>query len=155
MGQQPFDQLGINRPERTPSVFSQASLQTALDETPGIKGLGSVNPPSPPEKKSVGWAPYAALLGGQGADLFSTLHNFDRGLVEANGIYGEGQPRAAVAATKGGIMLGMTLLMKHLAKTNPNAAKALGYIVGGAGAVPAIHNMMQGDPQHKYVDKGQ
>lgn len=100
--------------------------------------------PHPQDQPGVGVAPYAAAAGGQLADLFSTFHNFNRGYGESNGLVGEGQPYGKMAAMKGATALGSILLMKYLASHGqPGVAKALGYSVGAAGAVPAAINMAQ------------
>lgn len=102
--------------------------------------------PHSQDQPGVGVAPYAAAAGGQLADLMSTFHNFNRGYGESNGLVGEGKPYGKMAAMKGASALGSILLMKYLASHGqPGVAKALGYSVGAAGAIPAAINMAQPD----------
>ena len=92
----------------------------------------------------VGVGPYAALAGGQIADILSTLHAKQNGGVEGNPLLGEFG--AKDIALKGAMSLPMVLLMRHLGKSgHPTLAKALGYGAGAALGGVAAHNMTVGN----------
>ncbi len=106
--------------------------------------LQRMNPPAQVEQAQsgagIGPGPYAALFGGQGADLATTLMAMRKpGAREMNPL-GMG----GVMAGKAGMMALMPWVMRKLAKGgHPTAAKLLGYGVGAAGAVPAAWNARQ------------
>lgn len=103
-------------------------------------------PPAP--SKGIGWGPYAALAGGEAADILSTLHAKAHGAHESNPILGDFGPGAI--ALKAGMAVPMAVLMRQLDKSgHDKLAKFLGYGSGaGLGAV-AARNMMVGgrEPQ--------
>ncbi|MCR4342147.1 MAG: hypothetical protein NUW01_19900, partial [Gemmatimonadaceae bacterium] len=89
-----------------------------------------------PQDGRVGPGPYAALFGGQGADIATTLMGRSRGMRETNPLGFGG-----VMAGKAALMTLGPLLMRKLAKQgHPTAAKVMGYGMGAAGAVPAVMN---------------
>lgn len=100
---------------------------------------------APADAKGIGPWPYLAAAGGQALDGASSVRNFGRGYGEGNPLYGTGQPAGRLLATKAGISVATMLLMKAIAKKNPAAAKALGYGVGAAGAVPGVYNLTRPD----------
>lgn len=93
----------------------------------------------PEKKKGIGVWPYAAFVGGQVADGWTTKEALDRGAKEGNPILGNNI--AQILATKAGIDVGVALAMKKLSKTHPKIAKALGYASGTIGALATGHNL--------------
>lgn len=91
-----------------------------------------------PAKPGIGIKPYAALAGGSGADLGSTLGALGRGAHESNPLLSHGGTPGLVAGKVGGT-LAVALAMRALAKHgHPTAAKAIGYGAGaGFGALGA------------------
>lgn len=81
----------------------------------------------------------AMLLGGNAADLLSTLYGLQHGALEQNPMYGGENPSAAkVMAIKGAGTLASYLLMRQLAKRHPQAANLASKILGaGLGGVAA------------------
>jgi hypothetical protein len=106
--------------------------------------LQQMDPPAQVEQAEsgagIGPGPYAALFAGQGADLATTLMAMRKpGAREMNPL-GVG----GVVASKMAMMALMPFLMRKFAKQgNGTAAKALGYGIGAAGAVPAVWNARQ------------
>lgn len=120
-------------------LFDQAALQRqAILSHLAPEGAGA----GETSVRGIGIAPYAAAIGGQAADAASTLWNFHRGYGESNGTYGGGQPVGKVLATKAALGIGVPLLMRYEAQHgHPTVAKALGYLTGAAGAIPAAINL--------------
>ena len=75
---------------------------------------------------------------GQLADLTSTLVALERGAVEANPILPDSA--AGIVAVKLGSTLAIDLLLHRLAKRHPRLSRALHYVVGALGLIPAILN---------------
>lgn len=120
----------------------RAAVMQRLAEHPDEAGASAVGEP---EKKGIGIAPYAAVAGGNAADLVSTRIALGReGAREGNPMLANSGAAGMTAAKAGSAALVM-LIMRQLAKSgHPTAAKALGYGTGvGLGAV-AAHNMTQG-----------
>lgn len=122
-------------------MFDQAALQQAILNTPQAQQQQAQPAPT---QSGVGIGPYAALLAGQGADAASTAYNYSRGYRESNPLYGQDPSLARILATKG-IETGLLGLLMHQlgAHGHPGAAKAVGYIGGIGGAVPAAINLSQ------------
>lgn len=89
--------------------------------------------------RAIGILPYVAAVSGQVADGISTLHAFKHGAVEQNPLIG--QSPGMLMGVKAAGAVGIPLLMKKIADSgHPKIAKALGYALGGAGALVAGHN---------------
>ncbi len=87
-------------------------------------------------------APYAALVGGQAADLLTTKAALKRpGTREANPIMG-GMKQQMLIKSAGTI--GEILAMRAMGKNHPKLAKAIGYAGGSIGAIVAAHNATVG-----------
>lgn len=120
-----------------PGPIEAAAMRAAL--------LQQLDGPSAPASESaqgpqpgIGPWPYAALVGGQGADALTTM------VALRQPGFREGNPLGAKGALLGKAALTplMALAMKRLAAGgHPTAAKVLGYGVGAAGAVPAALNV--------------
>jgi hypothetical protein len=122
-------------------MFDPAALRQALLslDQPAIS-----QPAQQAEQSSgIGLGPYAALFGGEGADIASTLIAKARGAQEGNPLLGNFG--AGAIAGKIGLSILAALALKHLAAAgHPAIAKALGYGSGaGLGAV-AAHNLTVG-----------
>ena len=90
-------------------------------------------------ESGIGVGPYAALLGGEAADIGTTLAAKARGGREGNPLLGDFGPGAIAA--KAGSAAGMALLMRYLANHgHPTLAKALGYGSGAGLGAAAVHN---------------
>jgi hypothetical protein len=129
-------------PAFDPAMLRAAVMQR-LAEHPDEAGAEPVG--EAPEKKGIGIGPYAAVAGGNAADLISTRIALGReGAREGNPLLANSNAAGMTAAKAGSAALVM-LIMRQLAKSgHPTAAKALGYGTGvGLGAV-AAHNMTQG-----------
>lgn len=102
-----------------------------------VQALAQQNTPPPRQNKSIGIAPYAAMIGGHGVDAVSTLDGWKRGNRETNPLIGNSPTRLMIA--KGAGTLGAALLMRLLdQKEHDTAAKWIGYGTGAAmGAVGA------------------
>jgi hypothetical protein len=97
-----------------------------------------------PTRDGIGLAPYLALIGGNGADLATTLQAISSGRgKEGNPLMAKMGP-AGIAAMKVGGTAGIALLMKHLAKEHPGLAKWIGYLNGGAMGALAVRNATVG-----------
>lgn len=92
----------------------------------------------------IGPGPYAALIGGNAADLFTTLDAIrsKRG-VEGNPVM-RGMGPGGIAAMKIGGTAAQVLALKALSQKKPTLAKWLGYGLGGAMGGLAIHNARAG-----------
>jgi hypothetical protein len=96
---------------------------------------------------SLSWVPPVlppvTLAAGQAADLVSTIRAFDRGCVEANGLYGSGRPPVAqLAIVKGSATVGAVLAMRLLrARHHERLAALFGYTGAGVGFGAAVHNL--------------
>lgn len=95
---------------------------------------------SAPPRHGIGIAPYAALIGGNGADLATTLRALTSGAGhEANPLMSTSP--VGITAQKAAGTAGLALLMHELAQRgHPKIAKAIGYLDGGAMAGLALHN---------------
>src|SRR5262245_43033618 len=117
-----------------PGPIEASAMRQAL-----IQQMEPQDPNASPMKaeSGIGIAPYAAMLGGQGSDLGTTLAALSRGgFRETNPLGGPG-----VIAAKAAMMPILAILMKKLAASgHPTAAKVMGYGAGAAGAVPAAIN---------------
>jgi len=121
-------------------IFDSASLARLLENLPAVE---QQQQPTPAADKSIGWAPYAALAGGEAADIGTTLMAQSRGGREANPLLGNFGPGAI--ALKAGMAIPMALWMRHLDKTgHDKLAKALGYGASGALGALAAHNSQVG-----------
>src|SRR5262245_20668277 len=107
--------------------------------------LRQLNGPDPQDDSSsdargIGWGPYAALAGGEAADILSTLYAKAHGAHETNPVLGDFGPSAI--ALKAALAVPMALWMRHLDRTDHDKlAKLLGYGSGaGLGAI-AAHNL--------------
>lgn len=115
------------------SAASIANLQ------PQMAQVGQPSAISP--EHGIGAGPYAAMVGGNAADLASTIYAIQ------SGRGAEGNPTLkhlglpGIAAAKVGGTVLTALLMKRLAVDHPTIAKALGYIEGGAYGLVAAHNL--------------
>lgn len=119
--------------------IQQAIQQQALSQSlqPSAQAPSATPSPNPQGQQGVGMAPYAALFGGQGADALSTIMALRNPAFKEANPMGEGGTLAA----KAGSTLAFALLMHYLAgKGHPGAAKAIGYIGGASGAIPAALN---------------
>jgi hypothetical protein len=100
--------------------------------------------PTTPAADGIGPWPYLALIGGNGADLATTLQAISSGRgKEGNPVMAKMGP-AGIAAMKVGGTAGIALLMKHLAKEHPDLAKWIGYLNGGAMGALAVRNATVG-----------
>lgn len=116
-------------------IFDQASLAKQAANV-----AADPQPQAQPEPKGVGVGPYAAVAGGELADILSTLYAKNHGAHEANPVLGDFGPGAI--ALKSASTLPMILMMRYLAKAgHPTAAKALGYGTGAALGGVAVHNL--------------
>ncbi len=97
-----------------------------------------------PTRDGIGLAPYLALIGGNGADLATTLQAISSGRGrEGNPVLAKMGP-GGIAAMKVGGTAGIALLMKQLAKEHPDLAKWIGYLNGGAMGALAVRNATVG-----------
>lgn len=120
------------------SIFDSKSLQEQVQSLPPEPA-----PTSPPEKKGIGPLPYLAMLGGEVADVGTTVAAKRRGAVEANPTLGSFGPVGMGA--KAGSALLIALLMRKLAGDgHPTLAKSLGYGVGAGLTGVAIRNSQVG-----------
>ena len=120
-------------PLSDPAVL-QAAVQQALQQSPPQQQQPS------PSSSGIGPMPYIAAIGGQAADIGSTLYKLHHGYGEAN--FGGSVP--LMLAIKAGLGVGMPFMMHKLAaEGHPTAAKAIGYITGAGGAIPAAYNLSQ------------
>lgn len=86
------------------------------------------------------WPAYAAMVGGNAADLWTTHDAFSRGAVEGNGIL-NGHPITILTLSKLSCVLAIGLVMRRLERHgHPRVAKFLGYIDGGVTSAVAWHN---------------
>lgn len=106
------------------------------------QGQPQAAPQAAPSGKGIGWGPYAALAGGEMADILSTKYGLDHGAHEANPIMGKDPISVKGLALKAAMSAPMAILMRMLDKSGHDTlAKALGYGSGiGLGAV-AAHNV--------------
>lgn len=131
-------------PAFDPAMLRAAVMQR-LAEHPDEAGASDPNASPLKAQAGIGIAPYAAVAGGNAADLVSTRIALGRsGAREGNPMLANSSAAGMTAAKAGSAALVM-LIMRQLAKSgHPTAAKALGYGTGaGLGAV-AAHNMTQG-----------
>lgn len=127
-------------------AFDDAALRNAVKAKLAEKGEAPETTPDPERHEGwIGPGPYAAMIGGSGADLASTLYALKHtpGAVEANPLLSHGGD-AGLVAGKVASTLGLAMLMKHLSKNHPTAAKVLGYGGGAALSGLAMHNMKVG-----------
>lgn len=128
------------------AAFDLASLQAALNATPSISAptvAGTVD--RAPEGKGVGAGPYLALLGGEAADLGTTLAAMKSGRgTEGNQMLAHGGTAGLVAGKAGTALLLAYLMHRLAAEGHPTAGKALGYLAGGAYGGLAVHNSQVG-----------
>ncbi len=90
----------------------------------------------------IGWKPYAAMMAGEGADLWSTFYALDQGNTrEANPAMAALGPIGMAAAKVGtGVTLGW--LMRNLDKSgHDKTAKTIGYLAGIGLGTLAAHNV--------------
>ena len=88
--------------------------------------------------RGIGAGPYAALLGGQGADIGTTIAALKNPRLKEGNPLGLG----GVLASKAAMLTLAPWLMRRMTKAgHPTAAKVMGYGVGAAGAVPAALNL--------------
>lgn len=128
-------------------AFDQTALREAvlakLRQDPSTGTKDATPDPADKEHNKIGVGPYAALFGGEAADIGTTLHAQSHGAVEVNpllGTFGKG----AIAGKLGGALLTAILIKKLAEAGHPGIAKALGYGSGiGLGAV-AAHNATVG-----------
>jgi hypothetical protein len=121
-------------------AFTPDQLRAALMQTM----QGQADPEAAVSKESgAGVGPYAALFGGEAADIGTTVAAKARGGKESNPLLGDFGP-AAIAA-KLGTAGAMALAMRYLASHgHPGLAKALGYGSGAALGAVAAHNSQVG-----------
>lgn len=105
----------------------------------------ALNPPAQvaqvqEEPKKIGKWSWISLLAGQGADMGTTAYGLTHGYKEANHLLDNNIAR--ILAIKAGTIGGNALIMKWLEKGGRDkAAKAVGYIGGASGAIPAALNL--------------
>ena len=91
------------------------------------------------DPKSIGPWPYVTHVGGETADLLTTLQAIQSGL-GTEGTPWLRHPAALVGAKVGGTLM-LALIMRHLDKTgHDKAAKLIGYLNGAAKGAVAVHN---------------
>ena len=123
-------------PAFSPEQLRAALLQVMQDKAEPVSERKA-------ESQGVGVGPYAALLGGEAADIGTTLAAKKRGAVESNPLLGDFGP--AAIAGKVGTAAAMALAMRYLANHgHPTLAKALGYGSGAALGAVAAHNTTVG-----------
>jgi hypothetical protein len=156
------------------SMFSPEALERAVRGVPSDAEDGTDGDPQLPQLPSMAtapnttaasWAPkpapvkghldplsIAALIGGQGMDVGSSIQQFGRGNIETNPMYswmGE-RPSAGLAAMKALQTALAVRAMKKLADSgHPTAAKMVGYLGGAAGAAAGIYNMTRPNPHDR------
>lgn len=131
-------------------AFDQATLRAAVmqklmeaQDPPGQKGEAESAQDLAKEHNKIGVGPYAALFGGEAADIGTTLHAQSQGAQEGNPLLGN-FGKGAIAGKLGGALLTAILIKKLAEAGHPGIAKALGYGSGiGLGAV-AAHNATVG-----------
>lgn len=128
------------------AAFDRASLQAALKATPSISaGTIAGAQAAVPESHRVGPGPYLALLGGEAADLGTTLSAIQSGRgTEGNPLLAHGGTAGLVAGKAGTALLLAYLMHRLAADGHPTAAQSLGYIAGGSYGALAAHNAMVG-----------
>lgn len=90
-------------------------------------------------------APYAVVIAGNVADIWTTQRAFDRGLVEGNPLLGQHPKFSTLVATKVATTAVTILAMRTLASHgHPTLAKVLGYTLGGVTLAVAGHNERAG-----------
>lgn len=110
-------------------IFSQENLDRyTRDITPEVEE----------QKKSVGWGPYASIIGANAADIATTIAAKNRGAREGNPVIGDDNAR--LLALKGLSTAGQIALLHELGKNHPTAAKLTGYAISALPAIAAIHN---------------
>jgi hypothetical protein len=123
-------------------MFSPDQLRAALlQQMQGQTDPKAAAPKSPSGGMGVG--PYAALVGGEAADIGTTLAALKRGGQESNPLLGDFGPAAMVG--KIGTAGALALVMRYLASHGHSTlAKGLGYGAGAGLGVVAGHNAMVG-----------
>jgi hypothetical protein len=93
-------------------------------------------------QEHIGAAPYVVAVGGQVADVWSTIYAKERGLVEGNPVVGQGNARLIIAK---GAAAGVTVLVMRLLdkRGDDKAAKWVGYIFGAAMSGVAVRNTIK------------
>lgn len=126
-------------------AFDQTALREAVlaklrqDPSTGTKDTTPDPAEAAKEHNKIGLGPYAALFGGEAADIGTTLHAQSQGAVESNPLLGK-FGKGAIAGKLGGALVTAILIKKLAEAGHPGIAKALGYGSGiGLGAV-AAHN---------------
>lgn len=121
------------------AAFTPEQLRAALMQTMQAETHGKVETP----EHGIGVGPYAALMGGEAADIGTTLAAKARGGKESNPLLGDFG--AGAIAGKVGTAAAMALLMRYLAgHGHPTLAKSLGYGSGAALGAVAAHNSQVG-----------
>jgi hypothetical protein len=94
-----------------------------------------------PKFSGAGLTSYVLAVAGQSADLATTARNYQLGLTESNPIYGAHPSIGKIALVKAGETVAIVGLMKLFEHVGcPKAAKALGYMGGIGGIIPAVIN---------------
>src|SRR3990167_555373 len=121
-----------------PALFDQAALapfvrQALLSEMAPVAGAGE-------GPTGAGWAPYAAVIGGNAADALTTMQAIRSGRGrEGNPLLP--QSPAAIAGMKAALTVPEVWAMRALTKAgHPRIAKAIGYGIGALGGAMAVRN---------------
>ena len=134
-----------------PAIFAPDALHTLAVQVAQMSHPEQA-PMSAPPSRGIGASPYLAMFGGQLADLFSTGHALNAGAVEGNPLFGKHPSMKTLALVKGAGIAGLAGLMRWLSshrngsgqQDGVNAAKGIGYGVGGLGTAVAAWNMTKG-----------
>lgn len=101
-------------------------------------------PVNAPTRDGIGPAPYLAMIGGNAADLLTTVQALQSGRGREGNPVLKGMGPKGIAATKIGATAAIAILMRELAKKHPDMAKWLGYGDGAAMGALAVHNAKVG-----------
>ena len=123
--------------DQSKSITQQALEQLLTQETEQA---------APAPERKISMPAWATLIGGNLADVGSTVHALNNGAREGNPLYGEHPSAGRIVGTKLVQTALEALLMKALEKTgHTKAANNIGYGLGiGTGAV-AVSNMTKGN----------
>lgn len=124
-------------PGLSPDVIKQAVLKRLQEQPMQSEQAATAQVPD----KGIGIGPYAAMLGGQAADIGTTVSALTSGAGrEGNPVLAKMGP-AGIAGLKGGLALLTAMAMRKLDKSgHDKAAKILGYASGAATGAVAANN---------------
>ena len=120
-------------------IFSDADLYRAIHRELTDESARPQATPASPDTH-VGAGPYATVIGGNAADLASTLYALKHGAHEANPALGNNPAR--ITALKAAGTIAEVIGLRELAKSgHGRAARLAGYLLGAIPAGIAVHNL--------------